>query len=102
MSQTSTTFWGKATAAFWRFSPAIRRSAPRRRISPLGARFHVDVLPSLAVIRGGATVGVIPRIRDWAEYIAKIDAFLDPAAPPLARDASARVVITYSQKGVGA
>ncbi|MGE5369429.1 MAG: hydrogenase accessory protein [Chloroflexota bacterium] len=68
----------------------------------LGQRFHVDVLPSLAVSRGGATIGVIPRIRDWAEYIEKIEAFLDLAAPSLAKPSTPRVEITFSQKGASA
>ncbi len=68
----------------------------------LGARFHVDVLPSLAVIRNGVTIGVIPRIRDWAEYIEKIDAFLDPDAPPLTKTVAPRVAVTFSQRGAEA
>ncbi len=68
----------------------------------LGARFHVDVFPSLAIIRGGVTLGVVPRIRDWAEYVGKIEAFLDPAAQPLAREPTPRVVATFSQKGAEA
>jgi len=67
----------------------------------LGSRFHVDVLPSLALIREGATIGVIPRIRDWAEYLQKIEAFLDPEAAPIA-PARPRVEITFSQKGARA
>jgi hydrogenase-1 operon protein HyaE len=67
----------------------------------LGQRFHVDVFPSLAVIRAGAAVGVIPRIRDWSEYLEKIEAFLDPSAEPLAK-AGPSVQITFSQKGATA
>lgn len=67
----------------------------------LGQRFQVDVLPSLAVIRGGKTIGVIPRIRDWSEYLEKIEAFLAPDAAPLAK-AGPRVEITFSQKGATA
>ncbi len=68
----------------------------------LGERFHVDVLPSLAVIRNGATIGVIPRIRDWAEYLEKIEAFLDPATKPLVKSAAPRVEFKFSQKGANA
>ncbi len=68
----------------------------------LGARFHVDVLPSLAIIRDGVTIGVIPRIRDWADYVGKIEAFLNPDAPPLEKYAAPRVAITFSQKGAEA
>ncbi|QGM96804.1 hypothetical protein [Methylocystis parvus] len=66
----------------------------------LGARFQVDVLPSLAVIRDGATIGVIPRIRDWPEYLEKIEALLAPDAPRAAK--APRVEITFSQKGARA
>jgi hydrogenase-1 operon protein HyaE len=65
----------------------------------LGKTFNVDVLPSLAVLRGAATVGVIPRIRDWAEYRAKIEAFLDQDGGAPAASAAPRVVITHSHKG---
>jgi hydrogenase-1 operon protein HyaE len=81
-----------------RLSGALAAAAAEKS---LGQRFHVDVLPSLAVIRGGATIGVIPRIRDWAEYLEKIEAFLDPTAEPMAKAAS-RVQITFSQKGATA
>jgi hydrogenase-1 operon protein HyaE len=67
----------------------------------LGSVYHVDVLPSLAVVRGGATIGVIPRIRDWGEYKEKIEAFLDPNARPLEAPAP-RVVISHSHKGAQA
>jgi hydrogenase-1 operon protein HyaE len=68
----------------------------------LGARFLVDVFPSVAVLRGGATIGVIPRIRDWAEYVGKIEAFLETSAPPLVRDAAPRVAVTFSHRGARA
>lgn len=64
----------------------------------LGEKFGVDVFPSLALIRESATVGVIPRIRDWREYCEKIEAFLLPGAAPAAK-AGPRVDITYSKKG---
>jgi hydrogenase-1 operon protein HyaE len=64
----------------------------------LGQRFQVDVLPSLAVIRAGATIGVIPRIRDWAEYREKIEACLDPQAKALVKSVAPRVEITFSHR----
>jgi hydrogenase-1 operon protein HyaE len=67
----------------------------------LGKTYHVDVFPSLAVIRGGATIGVIPRIRDWVEYKDKIEGFLDPRTRPLEAPAP-RVAITHSHKGAQA
>jgi hydrogenase-1 operon protein HyaE len=34
--------------------------------------------------RGREPVGVLPKIRDWADYIAKIESFLDLEAPAIA------------------
>lgn len=67
----------------------------------LGKIYQVDVFPSLAVVRGGAAVGVIPRIRDWSEYVAKIDAMLDQDAGSVLKQGP-RVTITYSHKGAEA
>jgi hydrogenase-1 operon protein HyaE len=39
-------------------------------------RFGVTVCPSLALARPGRTLGVIPKIQDWASYIARIGAML--------------------------
>ncbi len=65
----------------------------------LGQRFGVDMFPSLALIRGGATIGVISRIRDWSYYLEKIAAFLDPQAQLTAKGAGPRVEFTYSKGG---
>jgi hypothetical protein len=34
----------------------------------LQPRFRILVSPSLALVRGGMTLEVIPRVRDWADY----------------------------------
>lgn len=68
----------------------------------LGSRYGVDVLPALVIVRGnasiGASIGVISRVRDWSEYLEKIEAFLDPEGAPPGRQGP-RVTITYSNKG---
>lgn len=61
----------------------------------LKARFHAYAFPCLAVTRGAHPVGVIAKIRDWSEYMEKIEAFLAPDAPllkatrPQSRDGAA-------------
>jgi len=62
----------------------------------LRARLHAYVSPSLVVMRGRAPVGVLPKIWDWADYIAKIEAFLDPSAPALAGPKMPQVEISFS------
>lgn len=62
----------------------------------LKPRFHVEVLPSLVMTRGLAPVGVMPRIRDWSDYLDSIARLLDPAAPVLEGPARPRVPVTTS------
>jgi hydrogenase-1 operon protein HyaE len=50
----------------------------------LKARFHVQVVPSLVVTRGPAPLGVMPRVRDWSDYVATLQTLLDPDAPEMA------------------
>ena len=63
----------------------------------LRSRFQVFVFPSLAVVRGHDPVGVLPKILDWSEYRARIEGFLDPAAPVLAGPQGPKTVFTHSQ-----
>jgi len=63
----------------------------------LKARFQVYVYPALVVVRGGDPVGVLPKIYDWSEYLHKIEAFLDPAAPVLSGPKGPKVAFTHSQ-----
>lgn len=65
----------------------------------LSSRFHVAVMPSLVVTRGGETVAVLPKIRDWSEYMEKIEAGLAPDAPVLAVEERPRVAFTTSRVG---
>lgn len=46
----------------------------------LKTRFQVSTLPAVVIIRGGVTVGQIPRVRDWSDYVTIIDALLKPSA----------------------
>ena len=63
----------------------------------LASRFHVAVFPSLVVTRGPATVAVLPKIRDWSDYMDKIEAALVPDAPALVKDERLRVEFTTSR-----
>lgn len=63
----------------------------------LRARLQAYVSPSLVVMRGREPIGVLPKIWDWADYIAKIEGFLDPAAPALAGPKAPRVEIVFSR-----
>jgi hydrogenase-1 operon protein HyaE len=65
----------------------------------LKRRFHVAVVPSLVMTRGADVIGVLPRIRDWPDYVARITAWLDPAAPALAPSEGPRTAFTYSGQG---
>lgn len=60
----------------------------------LKARCHVEVFPSLVVLRGRTVLDVLPRIRDWSEYLDRLDAALQPDAP--AFSAPSRIEITTS------
>lgn len=62
----------------------------------LAPRFRVAVLPSLVVTRGAEPVGVLPRIRDWAEYLARIEQCLAPDAPVLPPAARPDVRIVHT------
>ncbi len=64
----------------------------------LKPRFRVEVLPSLVLCRGGDPVGVMPRIRDWSDYLDTITTLLAPDAPLLAGPAPQRVAITTSRR----
>jgi hydrogenase-1 operon protein HyaE len=68
----------------------------------LKARFRVYALPSLVVVRDGETVCVLPKIHDWADYIARIEAALAPDAPILAAARRPKTEVNIDQKGVGA
>jgi hydrogenase-1 operon protein HyaE len=61
-------------------------------------RFHVRVFPSLVVLRGGETLGVLPKVYDWSEYLARIETMLQPDAPALTAKSGPRVEFTFSSR----
>lgn len=63
----------------------------------LKGRFQVFVAPSLSVTRGTEPVAVMPKILDWADYVNKIEAALDPRAPVLSGPKTPQVAFTFSQ-----
>jgi hydrogenase-1 operon protein HyaE len=66
----------------------------------LKSRFQVVVMPSLAVTRRFETLAVLPKIKDWAEYLSKIGGALAPDAPALERGAGPRTHFQISgQRG---
>ncbi len=65
----------------------------------LAPRFRVVVFPSLVVTRGGEPLAVFPKIRDWTEYLERIEAALAPNAPVLAAESRPRVEFTHTSRG---
>jgi hydrogenase-1 operon protein HyaE len=64
----------------------------------LKSRFQVYVAPSLCVARGAEPVAVLPKILDWADYVQKIEAALDPLAPILIAPKGPKTDFTFSQR----
>jgi hydrogenase-1 operon protein HyaE len=69
-----------------------------RAEAALQRRFHVGVFPSLVVTRAGETLGVLPKVHDWPDYIARIEAMLRPGAPALVAASGPRVEVVYSKR----
>ena len=65
----------------------------------LAPRFRVVVHPSLVVTRGADVLAVMPKIRDWSDYTATIEAALRPDAPVLAAESRPRVEFTHTVRG---
>lgn len=64
----------------------------RRAEAALKARCQVEVFPSLVVLRGQTILDVLPRIRDWNEYLDRLGAALKADAQ--AYSAPSRIEIT--------
>jgi len=64
----------------------------------LKERFCVRVLPSLVVLRGSEILGVLPKVYDWADYVARLDAMLRPDAPALVAKSGPRTEIAFASK----
>jgi hydrogenase-1 operon protein HyaE len=62
----------------------------------LAPRFRVAVQPSLVVTRRDEVIAVMPKIRDWSEYMSLIDAALAPDAPVLPAESRPRTEFTYT------
>lgn len=54
----------------------------------LQPRFRVLALPSLVLVLGGETLEVIPRVRDWSDYVRAFRAYLGGAADPSTAEAN--------------
>jgi hydrogenase-1 operon protein HyaE len=65
----------------------------------LKGRFHVQVVPSLVVTRGAVPLGVMPRIRDWSDYVATLQSLLDPGAPEMAAPVRSQVEFRHTSAG---
>jgi hydrogenase-1 operon protein HyaE len=79
------------------FAGSLRAAVVAREAEEaLKSRFHVAVFPSLVMVRGAATLGVMARILDWSDYIATVHRLLDPTATALQRDEKPRVVFTHN------
>lgn len=82
------------------FSGHLRAAVVDRKAEEaLRKRFHVMVAPSLVVTRNGAPVRVLPKIRDWSEYMEAIEAALSPDAPELVANTGPRTEINFTGKG---
>lgn len=62
----------------------------------LKARCLIEIFPSLVVLRRRTVLDVLPRIRDWSEYLERLGSALRPDAPPFS--APGRVEITTSAR----
>jgi len=62
----------------------------------LEARFSVCVYPSLVVTYGRETLGVLPKVYDWSEYLSRIDALLQLQTPP-AKEPRVRITFTEGE-----
>ncbi len=62
----------------WQRDPIATRAE-----AALKQRFHVGVFPSLVVNPDGKMLGVLPKVYDWPDYIARIAAMPRPGAPAL-------------------
>ena len=52
----------------------------------LQPRFRVLVSPSLALVHGGTTLEVIPRVRDWSDYARAFQRYLGNPPRPCAME----------------
>ena len=80
------------------------RAVPAAFVPPelgrqLSGRYGFRLFPSLVALRGGALVGVIEGMRDWAEYEAQIPLLLD--SPVQERRVALPVAAPAGERGCG-
>ncbi len=81
------------------FAGRLRGALVETRAEPvLKDRFCVRVLPSLVVLRGSEILGVLPKVYDWADYVARLEAMLRPDAPALVAKSGPRTEIAFASK----
>lgn len=80
-----------------RFRAAV---VAREAESALKARCRVEVFPSLVILRGDTILDVLPRIRDWSEYLERLGVALSPDAKEM--PAAPRIEITTNARRVDA
>ena len=79
------------------FQGRLRGGVVRRgHEDKLKARFHVVIMPSLVVTRRSEIMGILPKVRDWSEYMDSIGDWLEPGAEPMKTPAPQRVEITHA------
>ncbi|SOC82540.1 hydrogenase-1 operon protein HyaE [Ensifer adhaerens] len=78
------------------FQGRLRGGVVRRgHEDKLKARFHVVIMPSLVVTRRSDIMGILPKVRDWSEYLDSIGDWLEPGTEPMKTPAPQRVEITH-------
>ena len=63
----------------------------------LAPRFNVQVYPSLVLWRDGKVLDVIPKIKDWSVYVARITALLDGTLKPVSSAAVVKSISTLNR-----
>ena len=65
-----------------RLTPAVVHKDAEMKLQ---ARYRFNAFPALVFLRHGDYLGVIPRIKDWSEYVAEIKEILSraPSLPPV-------------------
>jgi hydrogenase-1 operon protein HyaE len=70
--------------------------APQAELA-LALRFNVQVYPSLVLWRNGKILDVIPKIKDWSVYVARITALLDGTLKPVSSAAVVKSISTLNR-----
>jgi hydrogenase-1 operon protein HyaE len=65
----------------------------------LASRFDVQVYPSLVFWRGGEVLEIIPKIKDWSVYVARIAAVLSGGGKPARSNAKVVKSMSFLNRG---